>query len=61
MREKYSKMIGVRVDSQMYNEIRELADYNGIPMSQIVRRMVEKSLRDLDVEEELIYETISKL
>lgn len=59
--EKKSKMIGVRVDSQMYNEIRELADYNGIPMSQIVRRMVEKSLRDLDVEEELIYETISKL
>ena len=59
--EKKNKSIAVRMDQKMYEDLRDIADYNGMPVSQIIRRMIAKSLREMDVEEELIYETISSV
>ena len=59
--EKKNKSIAVRMDQKMYEDLRDIADYNGMPVSQLIRRMIAKSLREMDVEEELIYETISSV
>jgi predicted DNA-binding protein len=59
--EKKNKRIALRLDQRMYDDLRDIADYNGIPVSQLIRRMIDKSLKDMDVEEDLIYETISSV
>ena len=59
--EKKNKRIALRLDQRMYDDLREIADYNGIPVSQLIRRMIDRSLKDMDVEEDLIYETISSV
>lgn len=59
--EKKTKTIAIRMDQQMFNDLRDIADYNNIPVSQLIRRMLTKALKEMDVEEELIYETISRL
>lgn len=59
--EKKSKSVAVRMDLKMYSDLRDIADYNCIPISQLIRRMIAKNLREMDVEEELIYETISSV
>ena len=59
--EKKNKRIALRLDQRMYDDLRDIADYNGIPVSQLIRRMIDRSLKDKDVEEDLIYETISSV
>ena len=59
--EKKNKRIALRLDQKMYDDLRDIADYNGIPVSQLIRRMIDRSLKDMDVEEDLIYETISSV
>ena len=59
--EKKNKRIALRLDQKMYDDLRDIADYNGIPVSQLIRRMIDKSLKGMDVEEDLIYETISSV
>lgn len=59
--EKKNKRIALRLDQRMYDDLRDIADYNGIPVSQLIRRMIDRSLKDMDVEEDLIYETISSV
>ena len=59
--EKKNKTIAIRLDQKMYEELKETAEYNCIPLSQLVRHMLTKALKELDVEEELIYETISRI
>lgn len=61
MRPKKSKTIGIRLDSDTYEDLRDIAEYNGISISQLVRRFIAVELKSMDVEEELIYETISKV
>lgn len=59
--EKKNKRIALRLDQRMYDDLRDIADYNEIPVSQLIRRMIDRSLKDMDVEEDLIYETISSV
>lgn len=59
--EKKNKRIALRLDQRMYDDLRDIADYNGIPVSQLIRRMIDRSLKNMDVEEDLIYETISSV
>ena len=59
--EKKNRTIALRVSPKMYEELKELSEYNGIGISGLVRRMVKKCLKEMDVEEELIYETISSV
>ena len=59
--EKKNKRIALRLDQRMYDDLRDIADYNGIPVSQLIRRMIDRSLKDMDVEEDMIYETISSV
>lgn len=61
MSPKKSKTIGIRLDNDTYEDLRDIADYNGISISQLVRRFIAVELKSMDVEEELIYETISKI
>lgn len=58
---KKNKYIGLRLDSVMYKDLQDIAEYNGLSISQLVRRFIAVELRNMDVEEELIYETISKV
>lgn len=58
---KKNKYIGIRLDNEMFKELQEIAEYNGITISYLVRRFIAVELRNMNVEEELIYETISKV
>lgn len=58
---KKNKYIGLRLDSDMYKDLQDIAEYNGLSISQLVRRFIAVELRNMNVEEELIYETISKV
>ena len=58
---KKNKYIGLRLDSVMYKDLQDIAEYNGLSISHLVRRFIAVELRNMDVEEELIYETISKV
>ena len=61
MTEKKTCRVAVRIDPDMLKQLRDLAECNGIPVSQLVRRMLKKALDDMNVEEELIYETIQRI
>ena len=61
MTEKKTKTVAIRMDPEMYGDIREIADYNGLAVSQLIRRLLKKALDDMNVEEDLIYETIQRI
>ena len=61
MTEKKTKTVAIRMDPEMYGDIREIADYNGLAVSQLIRRLLKKALDDMSVEEDLIYETIQRI
>ena len=61
MTEKKTKTVAIRMDPEMYGDIREIADYNGLAVSQLIRRLLKRALDDMNVEEDLIYETIQRL
>lgn len=61
MAEKKIKYLGVRIPEDIWKDIHDIAEYNGHPVSYVVRRLLEDALKRFDVEEEEIYETISRL